>query len=514
MGGTIKPTGPDFATGIPDLDDGAMLEGQYHRQAVIAVRRGSDYFVVAAACAHWGENLADGAVIGDTLRCAHHHACFSIRSGEATCPPALGPIQTFKVEKRGSGRLVTGKTEPAPQRTLSGGPSSVLIVGGGAAGSACALALRDEGYTGPIVLISADQDLPCDRPNVSKDYLAGTAPEEWLFLRDGDNWKAAGIDVRLGISVTSIDRAARSVRLSDGATVSYDALLLAPGADAIRLPIPGADLPHVHVLRTVSDGRQILADVKDATSAVVIGSSFIGMEAAASLKARGLEVHVVSPDAVPFAKALGPAAGGVLHATHLENGVTFHLGRKPASIGSANVVLDDGAQIPAQLVVMGVGVRPSLSLAEAAGLKIDRGVVVDTQLRTSDANIWAAGDAVRYVDARSNESVRIEHWVVAQRQGQLAARAMLGQTVQLDSVPFFWTTQFGVSLRYVGHAESWERIDVAGDPRSKTCAFAYRKAGKTLALAFYGRDRDALIAEDALSRADEAALLKLVPPGH
>jgi apoptosis-inducing factor 3 len=510
MGGTIEPTGPDFAAGIPDLDDGAMLQGRYDRQAVIAVRRGSDYFVVAAACAHWGENLAGGAVIGDTIRCAHHHACFSIRSGEATCPPALGPIQTFKVEKRGDGRLVTGKTELAT-RTVSGGPSSVVIVGGGAAGSACALALRDEGYTGPIVLISSDQDLPCDRPNVSKDYLAGTAPEEWLFLRDGDSWKAAGVDVRLGTGVVSIDRAAKSVRLSNGSTVSYGALLLATGADAVRLPIPGADLPHVHVLRTVSDGRQILAGVKDAMSAVVIGSSFIGMEAAASLKARGLDVHVVSPDAIPFVKALGPAAGGVLHAAHVENGVTFHLGRKPASISSADVVLDDGSQIPAQLVVMGVGVRPSLSLAEAAGLKVDRGVVVDAQLRTSDAAIWAAGDAVRYVDARSNESVRIEHWVVAQRQGQLAARAMLGQTVKLDLVPFFWTTQFGVSLRYVGHAESWDRIDVAGNPGSRTCAFAYRKAGRTLALAFYGRDRDALIAEDALSRGDEAALLKLVP---
>ena len=511
MGGTIEPTGPDFAAGIPDLYDGAMLQGHYDRQAVIAVRRGSEYFVLAAACAHWGENLAGGAVIGDTIRCAHHHACFSIRSGEATCPPALGPIQSFKVEKRGSGRLVTGKTKPVPQRRVSDGPSSVVIIGGGAAGSACALALRDEGYAGPIVLISADKDLPCDRPNVSKDYLAGNAPEEWLFLRDADSWKAAGIDVRLGVTVTSIDRAAKSVKLSNGSSVSYGALLVATGADAIRLQIPGADLPHVHVLRSVADARQILAGVNDTHRAVVIGSSFIGMEAAASLKARGLDVHVVSPDAVPFVKALGAAAGGVLHAAHLENGVVFHLGRRPASISSTEAVLDDGSKIAAQLVVMGVGVRPSLSLAEAAGLQVDRGLLVDAQLRTSDANIWAAGDAVRYVDGRSNESVRIEHWVVAQRQGQLAARAMLGQTVELDLVPFFWTTQFGVSLRYIGHAESWDTIDVAGDPRSKTCAFAYRKAGKTLALAFYGRDREALIAEDALSRGDEAALSKLVP---
>ncbi len=288
MGGTIELTGPDFATGIPDLDDGAMLQGHYDHHAVVAVRRGSGYFVVAAACAHWGENLAGGAVIGDTIRCAHHHACFSVRTGEAIGPPALAPIQTFKVENRGSGRIVTGRTPPASPHDIAGGPSSVVIVGGGAAGSACALALRDEGYAGPVVLLSADQDLPCDRPNVSKDYLAGNAPEEWLFLRDADSWKTAGIDVRPSTTVASIDRSAKSVHLSNGSTASYGALLLATGADAIRLPIPGADLPHVHVLRTVADGRRILADAKVARSAVVIGSSFIGMEAAASLKARGL----------------------------------------------------------------------------------------------------------------------------------------------------------------------------------------------------------------------------------
>ena len=511
MGGTIELTGPDFAAGIPDLEDGAMLQGHYQHQAVIAVRRGADYFVVAAACAHWGENLAAGAVIGETLRCPHHHASFSLRTGEAVAPPALGPIQSFRVEKRGAGRFVAGKSEQATLRNITGGPSSVAIVGGGAAGSACALALRAEGYTGPITLISADADLPCDRPNVSKDYLAGNAPEEWLFLRDGDGWKAAGVELRLGVTVESIDRKAKTLKLSGGGSLGYGALLLATGADAIRLPIPGAELPHVQVLRTVGDGRKILAGVSGAKSAVVVGSSFIGMEAAASLKARGLDVHVVSPDVVPFVKSLGPVAGGVLHAAHLKAGVAFHLGRKPASISATEVVLDDGSKIPAQLVVMGVGVRPSLALAEAAGLKVDRGVMVDAQLRTSDANIWAAGDAVRFLDARSGENLRIEHWVVAQRQGQLAARAMLGQSVKLDLVPFFWTTQFGLSLRYVGHAESWDKIDVAGDPKTNDCAFAYRKGGKTLALAMYGRDRDALIAEDALARGDEATLSKLVP---
>jgi NADPH-dependent 2,4-dienoyl-CoA reductase/sulfur reductase-like enzyme/nitrite reductase/ring-hydroxylating ferredoxin subunit len=511
MGGQIEPTGRDFAQGIPDLEDGAMLRGQYDGQAVIAIRRGHEYFVVAAACSHWGENLADGAVIGDTIRCAHHHACFSIRSGEALTPPALGPIQAFTVEPRGSGRVVTGPMKRAKPHEMSGGPKSVVIIGGGAAGSACALALRSEGYNGPVTMISADADLPCDRPNVSKDYLAGNAPEEWLFLRDAAGWEKAGIELRTRTRVTRIDRKARQVQLAGGDTLSYDALLLAPGTEATRLPIPGADLPHVHVLRTVDDARQIITKARDSVSAVVIGSSFIGMEAAASLKARGIDVHVVSPDTVPFARILGPQAGGVLHRAHVKNGVKFHLGRKPASILQRAVVLDDGSQIVAQLVVMGVGVRPSLSLAEEAGLTVDRGVIVDDQLRTSDPAIWAAGDVARYVDARTLQNVRFEHWVVALCQGLLAALALVGRSVKLHQVPFFWTTQFGLSLRYVGHAESWDRIDVDGDPDSTNCAFAYRRAGKTLALAFYGRDRDALIAGDALARGDEAALAAIVP---
>ncbi|MFT3839144.1 MAG: FAD-dependent oxidoreductase [Myxococcaceae bacterium] len=511
MGGSIPLTGPDFGAGIPDLDDGATLVGQYDGNAVIAARKGAEYFVVAAACSHWGDSMANGIVVGETIRCPSHHSCFSLRTGDPVCPPALSPIQAYRVVNEGKKRRVAGKAEPATLRNLSGGPASVVIVGGGAAGAACALALRAEGYLNPVVLISADSDLPCDRPNVSKDYLAGNAPEEWLFLRDKDGWKGAGVEVLLNSTVQSIDRESRMLSIKGGATMEYGALLLAPGAEAIRLPIPGADLPHVHLLRTVADGRKIVEAAKNAKSAVVLGSSFIGMEAAASLKARGLEVHVVSPDAVPFEKALGPIAGGVLHAAHLGGGVSFHMGTKPASINKTEVVLEGGMRLKADLVVMGVGVRPSLALAEAAGLKTDKGVLVDGQMRTSDAHIWAAGDVARYADPRSKAQVRIEHWVVAQRQGQTAAKSMLGQNVTFDAVPFFWTTQFGVSLRYVGHAESWDSIAQTGDPKKNDCAFAYRKGGKTLAAAFYGRDRDALIAEDALARGDEATLSKLVP---
>lgn len=515
MGGQIALSGPDFGASIPELSDGGKVQGHFQGQPLVAVRRGDEYFVVAAACTHWGENLADGAVIGDTIRCGGHHGCFSLRTGEASCPPALGALQTYEVERRGAVRVVVGprKQAPAPRRVNGSDPSSVVIVGGGAAGSAAADLLRREGYAGPVTLISADPDLPCDRPNVSKDYLAGTAPEEWLFVRDAAAWKAAEIELRLGTRVEAIDRAARAVRLSTGVTLRYGALLLAPGAEAVRLPIPGAELPHVHVLRTVSDARRIVAGLSSARRAVVVGASFIGMEAAASLRARGLDVQVVAPDAVPFSRSLGPVAGGVLKAVHERAGVKFQLGRRPARISASEVTLDDGTAIPADLVVLGVGVRPSLALAEAAGLAVDRGVTVDAQLRTSDPHIWAAGDIARYPDSRGGAPVRIEHWVVAQRQGQAAARAMLGDQTPFAAVPFFWTTQFGVTLRYVGHAESWERIDVTGEPSQGDCAFAYRAKGRTLAVVTYGRQQVSLEAEDALERGDEAALARLVPTG-
>jgi NADPH-dependent 2,4-dienoyl-CoA reductase/sulfur reductase-like enzyme len=267
----------------------------------------------------------------------------------------------------------------------------------------------------------------------------------------------------------------------------------------------------VHLLRTVDDGRKIIAGAKSAKRAAIIGASFIGLEAAASLRARGLEVHVIGPEKVPLERIVGGGIGLAVMAAHEKQGVVFHLGRKPASIDAGAVTLDDGTKVAADLVVMGVGVRPSIALAEAAGLTVDRGVVVDATMRTSDAAIWAAGDIARYTDARSGERVRIEHWVVAQRQAQTAARAMLGQTVRFDAVPFFWTTQFGLSLRYVGHAEGWDKADVAGEPMKGDCAVAYRKGTRTLAVATLGRDRDALIAEDALARGDEAELSRLVP---
>jgi NADPH-dependent 2,4-dienoyl-CoA reductase/sulfur reductase-like enzyme len=351
-----------------------------------------------------------------------------------------------------------------------------------------------------ITLVTAEASDPPDRPNLSKDYLAGSAPEEWIYLRSAD--ALAGISVDLVRDpVASIDAKDRSVKLRSGRELSYDALLLATGAEPIRLPLPGADLPHVHTLRTVADSKAIAALAGNGP-VVVIGASFIGLEAAAALRTRGAGVTVVGPETVPLAKVLGPEVGAFIRTVHEGKGVRFELGRKPASITPDAVVLDDGRSLPAALVVMGVGVKPRIDLASGAGLPIDRGVVVDAQLRAAPG-IWAAGDIARF--PWYGDLVRIEHWQVAVRQGQAAARSMLGRVGRPD-VPFFWSAHHDVTLGYTGHAEAFDAAELHGSLEARDAHVVYRQGGTIKAVMTLGRDKLALAVEAAMERGDIAAL--------
>jgi NAD(P)H-nitrite reductase large subunit len=259
-------------------------------------------------------------------------------------------------------------------------------------------------------MLSQDAAPPVDRPNLSKDYLAGSAPEDWLPLRPQDFYAENGIELRLNAEVTGIDTTAHHVMVA-GKTLPYDRLLLATGAEPVRLPILGTDQPHVHLLRSLADCQAIINDVKGAHSAVVIGASFIGLETAAAFRAREIEVQVVAPEARPMERILGPQVGDFVRALHEEHGVVFHLQDTVQAIEGKRVVLQSGGAVDADLVVIGIGVRPRLMLAEQAGLKIDRGVVVDGHLQTSARNVFAAGDIARWPDPHSGESIRVEHWV-------------------------------------------------------------------------------------------------------
>ncbi len=392
-----------------------------------------------------------------------------------------------------------------------------MIVGGGAAGFAAAEMLRRRTYEGELVMLSSDDAPPVDRPNLSKDYLAGSAPEEWLPLRDAKFYSDNSIDLRLNTTVAAIDARAREVTLANGDTLPYDRLLLATGAEPVDPSLPGARPSDVLVLRSLKDCRAIIERAKTAKRAVVLGASFIGLEVAASLRARNIEVHVVAPEERPMEKILGPEFSRLVQALHEEHGIVFHLRDTASSMAGKRVTLKSGGVLEADLIVAGIGVRPRIGLAEAAGLKMDRGIVVDACLETSAPGVFAAGDIARWPDRHSGQAIRVEHWVVAERQGQAAALNMLGLREPFDAVPFFWSQHYDVPINYVGHAEGWDELVVEGDIAGKDGLVRMRRAGRTLAVASVFRDLESLEAEVSLERAsagrrDEASSVVMAVP--
>ena len=489
---------PDFRTGIDihDVADGSIVSGRVDSEEAILIRRGNAYFAVGAQCTHYHGSLASGLVVDDTVRCPLHHACFSLRTGAALRAPALDPIACWRVERIGEKIFVRERILETPPRAMPSDakPTSVTIIGGGAAGLAAADMLRREGYSARITLVSADDWAPYDRPNLSKDFLTGNAPAEWMPLRSAEYYAERKIELVLGTKAQSIDIQQRKVILANGRQLDFGALLLATGADPVRLDIPAAGARLLY-LRSFDDSRAIVAAAASAKRVVVVGASFIGLEVAASLRQRGLDVHVVGPESIPFQRVLGVQLGTFIRDVHASHGVMFHLGTSVARIDGSRVTLNDASTIEADFVVLGVGVRPAISLAEQAGLLIDRGVRVNEYLETSATGIFAAGDIARWPDPHSGDRIRVEHWVVAERQGQVAALNMLGHQQRFDAVPFFWSQHYDLTINYVGHAESWETIDIDGSLNSRDCAVTYKRGGRILATASISRDLQSLQAE-------------------
>ena len=503
-----KLAGPDLSLGIAldELADGGMLVGHVDDEQVLLLRRGSEVFAVGAQCTHYQGPLAEGLVVGDTVRCPWHHACFDLRTGEALRAPALSPIACWNVEQRDGKIAVHEKRKrlsPKPRGKAVSEPEKIVIIGGGAAGFAAAEMLRRQGYQNSIVMLSSDNALPYDRPNLSKDYLAGTVPFEYVPLKDESFYLKNRIETRLGRAVRELDVRARQVVLA-GEAIPYDRLLLATGAEPVRLTIPGADQPHVRTLRSLADCQAIIERAKTARRAVVIGASFIGLEVAAALRTRKLEVHVVAPDKRPMERILGPDMGDFIRSLHEEHGVVFHLENKVAAIDKKTVRLETGGTIEADLVVAGIGVRPRLELAEKASLKLDRGVVIDRYLETNARGVYAVGDIARWPDPHSGENIRVEHWVVAERQGQTAALNMLGQRTPFADVPFFWSQHYDVPINYVGHAEGWDEIVTEGNVMNKDCVLRFKRNGRVSAVVSIFRDLESLEAEVLMEHATAA----------
>jgi apoptosis-inducing factor 3 len=498
---TKELEGPDIEKGceINKVADGEMFSGHAFGEPVLVARRGEELFAIGATCTHYGGPLTKGLMVDCTVRCPWHHACFDLRTGEAIAAPALNDVACYRIEKRGDRFFITGKADKKPPRKPKSTPASAVIVGAGAAGGAAAEMLRREGYHGPVTMIGSDEALPYDRPNLSKDYLAGTAPEEWIPLRPPEFYREQKIETLTKTTVTAIEPKTKQVTLSDGRSLSYHALLLATGAEPVRLAIPGDDLPHVCYLRTLADSRRIIEKAEKAKRAVVIGASFIGLEVGWSLRERKLEVAVVGKGSRPLEKVLGRELSNLIRETHEAHEVKFYLGRTPTAIRDRQIQLDDGTILDCDLVVVGIGVSPSTVLAKEAGIATDDGVLVNEFLETSVPGIFAAGDIARWPDPRAGR-IRVEHWVVAQRQGQTAARNMLGARQPFVLPPFFWSNHFDLHIHYVGHGSHDDRANVSGDLKAKDASVAFRSGDKLTAVASIGRDRENLQAEVALER--------------
>jgi NADPH-dependent 2,4-dienoyl-CoA reductase/sulfur reductase-like enzyme/nitrite reductase/ring-hydroxylating ferredoxin subunit len=492
----------DFAFGvsIDALPEGQMLAGRVGEEDAVLIRLQKQCYAVGGLCSHYHGDLSKGLLVDDTVRCPLHHACFSLRTGAALAPPALDPLTSWRVEQIGQQVFVREKLTPSRAPVTlpaSGLPESVVIVGGGAAALTAAMTLRNEGYSREVTLISSDDTAPYDRPNVSKDFLAGTAPEEWMPLRAPDFYTDNDLRLLLNTSVQAIDTRRKRVYL-ESRELPFDALLLATGAESARIDIPGANKETTLYLRSLADCRVLLKRIAKAHRIVILGTGFIGLEAAAALRSRGIEVHVVGLEKVPMERALGPELGALLHQLHVSHGVHLHLGQSISSIAGRTYRLTDGTELEADLLIAGVGARPCIELAERAGLALDRGVIVDEYLRTSAPGVFAAGDIARYPAHFSGELIRVEHWVHAQRQGQTAARNILGYREAFRSVPFFWTQQYDLMISYTGHAERWDSTQIEGDLSKRDGLVRYWRDGRMLAVATVSRDLDNLRAERML----------------
>lgn len=508
---------PDLSAGVAlaDVPTDGVLAGTVGDDDVMLARWTDDagreqVSALDAKCTHVGAALPTGLRTGDCVRCPFHHATFDLRTGEALYAPAYQPLGAWDVEVadgtvRVMGRKGAGASGTGPEQVPNTrGVTSVVVIGGGGAGFAAVERLRRVGYDGKVTVVSAESAAPLDRTKLSKAYLAGGAGADALPLLDEGWYAEHDVDLRTGARATAIDLAERTVTLADGAELGYDALLIATGSEPTRPDLPGFDREDAHVLRTREDSDAIIAAGEAAREAgkqvVVVGSGFIGLEVASSLRAREVEVTVVAPGEVPLTTQLGADLGAVVKKVHEANGVRFVAGKAAGWTGS-ELVCEDGTRIPAGALVVGVGVSPRTALAEAAGIAVDDGILVDARGETAHHGVFAAGDVARFPDPVTGRPIRVEHWAVAQRAGALAAMNLLGAQADLDEPAYFWTMHFGTNIRMSGHAQDTGDAEVEGDLEVPEVVVRYREDGRVTAIAGIKRDHRVLELEEELLRA-------------
>ena len=491
----------EIVASTDELADGEMKEAKVGDVFVLLVRADGEFHAVGAECPHSGGKLANGSFCDGHLRCPWHHARFEAITGDLDEPTSLDPLPRFDVRVDGTDVIVSVPEEADTKREATmASPDfdadgrTFVIVGAGAAAASAAETLRQDGYQGKIVMITREETIPYDRTKLSKGYLKMPGDESFPpTLRSESFYEDHGIEVWTGRKVMRIDPEEQTIELNDGTAVEYDAALLATGGRPRQLPIPGTELENVYLLRSVADADALRGAIEDAMYAVVVGASFIGMEVAAAMTGRDVEVTVVAPESEPFALSMGEEVGRAVRQLHEEKDVLFELGRTVSSLEGdgvvEDVVLDNGDRIEADLVVVGVGVEPVTDYIEGVELNEDGSVPVDEHMRAAD-NLYAAGDIASFPDPRTGDPLRIEHWRLALQLGRVAAHNMAGEDVEFEDVPFFWTDQYHKMFRYVGHATEWDEIIMDGDPEEREFVAYYVQDDQIVAATGLNRDSD------------------------
>ncbi len=479
-----------------EIAEGGMKAVELAHHTVLLARVEAGLHAIVGVCPHAGAPLVQGVLRGDTVICPWHKAAFCVRTGGRREPPAVDDLAQFAVREV-DGTVLVALPDEVPARV---DPAVVdhrtdercfVIVGAGAAGAMAAQALREEGFAGRVVMVGREELLPYDRTLLSKYVLSGKQGGEKSPLQSEQFYSRHRIE-RLVRKVVSVDPSSKRVMFDDGTLQDYDAALVATGGGPRVLPVPGAELANIFLLRTAAHASAIVTAATTARHAVVVGAGFIGMEAAASLRERGLAVTVVGPEQAPFEKQLGGEIGNAFRRLHEQQGVQFRLGRQVRSYAGESavreVLLDDGQPLPADLVVVGMGIRPIAGLLQGVERRPDGGVNVDARLRWAEET-YAAGDIAAFPLRGDGEPIRVEHWRVAQQHGRVAALNMMGQPTVYDAVPYFWTIQYMKRLDYVGHASTWDEAVIDGDLNKPEFLAFYVKHGRVAAVAGWDRDR-------------------------
>ena len=504
---------------LDDLADGEMKEITVQDTAILLSRVDGKYYAMQGHCSHYGASLAQGALYGTRVICPWHHACFDVTSGRHQEAPGLDSLPTYEVTIEGDKVMISLPTNPnetvaPPMVTAATSDEHTVIVGGGPAAVQAAQALREADYPGKITMITPEDQPPYDRTALSKKYLQDGAEWEDLFLRPDSFYQKYDIQLLTGQKVSQLDAASKTILLADGSTLEYDQAILCTGSQPKSLPVPGADLPNVYPLRTLHDGKALKEAAQQANEVVIVGASFIGMECAASLQKLGCQVTVVSPEQYPFADKWGERIGKMIRALHEAEGVTFVGGCRVERIeGDAraqSVTVDTGASLPADLVLVGIGVQPVTDFVVGLPRADDGGIIVDQQLHAGE-DVYAAGDIAQF--PYRGQPVRIEHWRLASQQGKTAAQVIAGQDTTFDKVPFFWTAQQGKNIRYVGFVKDYDEIIYQGEVEEQDFMAFYVKDSQVCAVLGMNRDAE-LAAIEHLMQYDRLPALPAIRNGQ